>query len=90
MLALPAARRCPGRPGERDITRAVDDDGREMVPALLATSVEAARSGRSTDLRGIFHELATICGHVGPDLFAGPIQLFHDWHDNNGPATGRG
>lgn len=31
--------------------------------------------------------MATICGYVGPDLFAGPIEMFYDWHTENGPAT---
>lgn len=35
----------------------------------------------------IFHELATICGYVGADLFAGPIAMFYEWHEENGPAA---
>jgi hypothetical protein len=50
--------------------------------------VEGGRSGSNELLRPLFHELATICGYVGPDLFAGPIQLFYDWHAENGPALG--
>lgn len=30
--------------------------------------------------------MTTICGYVGPDLFAGPISMFYDWHDENGAA----
>jgi hypothetical protein len=54
---------------------------------LMATYVEGGRSGSVRTLRPIFHELATICGYVGPDLFAGPIEMFYDWHEENGPAS---
>ena len=70
------------------MTQASGMDDQQQIAAIMATYIEGARSGRSARLRGIFHELATICGQVGPDLFAGPIQLFYDWHDDNGPAPG--
>lgn len=49
--------------------------------------IDGGRTGSVDTLRPIFHELATICGYVGPDLFAGPIQVFYDWHADNGPAA---
>ena len=59
----------------------------EQIGALMQTYIEGARSGSSDHMRPIFHEMATICGYVGPDLFAGPIAMFYAWHDDNGPAT---
>jgi hypothetical protein len=59
-----------------------------QIQALMQAYVEGGRSGSIELLRPLFHELATICGYVGPDLFAGPIQLFYDWHAENGPALG--
>ncbi|OAB63130.1 lumazine-binding protein [Leptolyngbya valderiana BDU 20041] len=56
------------------------------IRTLMATYVEGGRSGRIETLRPIFHDLATICGYVGPDLFAGPIEMFYEWHAENGPA----
>jgi hypothetical protein len=70
------------------MTLAGGNDDRHQIAEVMTTYVEAARSGRTEDLRGLFHGLATICGHDGPDLFAGPIQLFFDWLDENGPAPG--
>lgn len=58
----------------------------EQIGALVQTYIEGARRGSSAHMRPIFHELATICGYVGPDLFAGPIGMFYEWHDDNGAA----
>lgn len=60
---------------------------RELIEQCLAQYVEAAKNGRIDALQPIFHDLATICGYVGPDLFAGPIQMFYEWHAANGPAA---
>ena len=55
---------------------------------------EGARTGKGAamkpafPMKPAFHDDATICGHVGPDLFADPIQGLYDWNDKNGPATG--
>jgi hypothetical protein len=50
--------------------------------------IAGAKSGKSADLRAAFHADAMIHGYVGEELFAGPIQNFYEWHDDNGPATG--
>jgi len=63
-------------------------DDLQQIQSLMRTYVEGGRSGDNEVLRPLFHELATICGYVGPDLFAGPIQQFYDWHAENGPASG--
>ncbi|MBU1188308.1 MAG: nuclear transport factor 2 family protein [Gammaproteobacteria bacterium] len=62
-------------------------DDRAQITALMQSYIDAGRSGSIATLRPIFHELATICGYVGPDLFAGPIEMFFDWHADNGPAA---
>jgi len=64
------------------------DDDHRQIAALLDRYIDGARSGRSADMHELFHAQSTICGYVGPDLFAGPIRMFYDWHDGNGPATG--
>lgn len=58
-----------------------------QIEAVMKTYVEGGRTGSVETLRPIFHELATICGYVGPDLFAQPIEQFYDWHQENGPAA---
>ncbi|WP_376696751.1 nuclear transport factor 2 family protein [Wenzhouxiangella sp. EGI_FJ10305] len=63
-----------------------EDDIRQ-IEALMVTYIGGGRTGSVATLRPLFHELATICGYVGPDLFAGPIELFYDWHTENGPAA---
>jgi len=62
------------------------NDSRQ-IEAVMQTYVEGGRTGSVDTLRPIFHELATICGYVGPDLFAQPIEQFYDWHQENGPAA---
>jgi len=64
-----------------------DNDDHVGIAALMQNYIEGGRMGSVDTLRPIFHELATICGYVGPDLFAGPIEMFYDWHAGNGPAA---
>lgn len=65
----------------------IPENDLQQIEAVMRTYVEGGRTGSVETLRPIFHELATICGYVGPDLFAGPIELFYDWHTENGPAA---
>ena len=58
-----------------------------QIDAVMQTYIEGGRTGSVDTLRPIFHELATICGYVGADLFAGPIEMFYNWHAENGPAS---
>jgi hypothetical protein len=62
-------------------------DDAEQIGRVMQTYIEGGQTGNIDTLRPIFHELATICGYVGPELFAGPIQMFYDWHAENGPAA---
>jgi len=62
-------------------------DDKAAIERTMQTYVDGALSGRSGDLKSAFHDNATIHGYVGPDLFAGPIQMFYDWHDDNGAAA---
>jgi hypothetical protein len=63
------------------------EDDIRRIETLMQTYIEGGRTGSVDTLRPIFHELSTICGYVGPDLFAGPIEMFYDWHAENGPAA---
>jgi hypothetical protein len=60
----------------------------DAIAATVQHYIDGAKSGRGDDMKPAFHPDATIYGYVGPDLFAGPIQLLFDWNDQNGPATG--
>ena len=62
-------------------------DDVQRINTLMQTYIEGGRTGSVDTLRPIFHELSTICGYVGPDLFAQPIEQFYDWHQENGPAA---
>lgn len=69
------------------MNESIPDNDVRQIEAVMQTYVEGGRSGSVDTLRPIFHELSTICGYVGPDLFAGPIEMFYDWHTENGPAA---
>ena len=60
----------------------------DAITKVMQAYIEGARTGKGTAMKPAFHDDATICGYVGPDLFAGPIQGLYDWNDKNGPATG--
>lgn len=60
----------------------------DAITKVMQAYIEGARTGKGATMKPAFHDDATICGYVGPDLFAGPIQGLYDWNDTNGPATG--
>ncbi len=70
------------------MSEATSEDHVRKIERVMQTYIQGGRTGDIDTLRPIFHELATICGYVGPDLFAGPIEMFYDWHAENGPADG--
>ena len=59
----------------------------DAIAKIVQQYIDGARSGRGDDMKPAFHEDATVFGYVGPDLFAGPIQILFAWNDDNGPAT---
>lgn len=60
---------------------------RVQIEKIMQDYIEGARTGSSDVLRPIFHDMATVCGYVGPDLFAESVEKFYDWHDENGAAA---
>ena len=59
----------------------------DAIIEIVEQYIDGAKSGSGERMKPAFHEDATIFGYIGPDLFAGPIQLLFDWNDDNGPAT---
>ena len=59
----------------------------EAISATIQHYLDGAISGRGDDMKPAFHADATIYGYVGPDLFAGPIQLLFDHVDENEAAS---
>lgn len=58
------------------------------IAKTVQAYIDGAISGRSEDMRPAFHPDATVLGHFGGELLAGPIGLLFEWHDANGPAAG--
>ena len=66
---------------------AIDVSEHDAIAKTVQHYIDGAKSGNGDDMKPAFHKDATIFGHDGPDLFAGPIQKLFDWDDENGPAT---
>ncbi len=66
---------------------AAQSGDREAIAKVIQTYVSGGISGKSDDMRPVFHEGATIYGYIGPDLFGGPIEGLFEWNDGNGPAA---
>lgn len=60
---------------------------RALIEQTVQRYIDGGISGQGADMKRAFHPQATIFGYIGPDLFAGPIQLLFDWNDGNGPAA---
>ncbi len=58
----------------------------EAITKVVQHYLDGARTGSGATMSPAFHQDATIFGYIGPDLFAGPIQILFDWNDENGPA----
>ncbi len=59
----------------------------DVITKVVQHYIDGARSGKGADMKPAFHADATVFGYVGPDLFAGPIEILFAWNDDNGPAT---
>ena len=59
----------------------------DEITKVMQAYIDGARTGKGAAMKPAFDDGATICGYVGSDLFAGPIQGLYDWNDGNGPAT---
>ena len=60
---------------------------KEAVASLIQIYLEGGRKGDAATMKSAFRETATIHGHIGGNLLAGPIQLLFDWVDENPPAS---
>jgi hypothetical protein len=60
---------------------------RDAIARTIQRYVEGGKTGRTDEMKRAFHPGATIFGHLGSELFGGPIQLLFDWNDQNGAAT---
>lgn len=60
----------------------------EAINTVVQRYIRGAKTGNRDELISAFHKDATIFGYAGADMFAGPIQQFFSWNDENGPATG--
>lgn len=55
----------------------------EAISSVIQTYAEGGRKGDAAIMKHSFRENATIHGHIGGGLFAGPIQNLFDWVAEN-------
>ena len=58
----------------------------EAISSVIQTYAEGGRKGDAVIMKRAFRETATIHGHMGGGLLAGPIQILFDWVAENPPA----
>ena len=58
----------------------------EAIASVIQAYVEGGRRGDAAVMKPAFRENATIHGHMGGGLLAGPIQILFDWVTENPPA----
>ncbi len=59
----------------------------EAISSVIQTYAEGGRKGDAAIMKPAFRENATIHGHIGGGLLAGPIQFLFDWVAGNPPAS---
>ena len=65
---------------------AIDVKEYDAIAETVQRYIDGARAAHGVDMRPAFRADATIFGHVGSELFAGPIEQLFAWTDANGPA----
>ena len=59
----------------------------DEIVRVVQVYIDAARSGRSDDMKSAFHHRAMMFGYFGAELIEWPLAALLEWHDRNGPAT---
>ena len=60
----------------------------EAIAKTVQHYIDGAKTGKGAEMKLAFHQDATIFGHAGADLMAGPIQTLFDWVDESPAASG--
>src|SRR5262245_60316446 len=69
----------------RDMTTSFDE---QRIREAITFYVEGMRTGDVETLKRGFHDEAILCGYLGDDLVAGPIDLLFNWvAENPAPAA---
>ena len=58
----------------------------DAIAGAVQHYIDGAKSGKGDVMKLAFHEDATIFGHHGSDLMAGPIKMLFDHVDQSGPV----
>jgi len=62
----------------------------DAIGQVLSCYLKGPREANSALMRPAFAEEAAICGFLGPDKFAGPIEMLFSFVDSSEPSTGIG
>ena len=55
----------------------------DLIRETINHYAEGMRTADSAILKNAFHELAILCGYLGDELIAAPIQGLYDWVESN-------
>ena len=64
---------------------ATDED---LIRETIDHYSEGMRTADAVTLRKAFHELAILCGYIGDEMIAAPIQGLYDWVESNSVPEG--
>ena len=62
-------------------TSSTDED---LIRETIELYAEGMRTADAAILKKAFHELAILCGYLGDDLIAAPIQGLYEWVESSG------
>ena len=55
----------------------------DLIRETINHYSEGMKTADSAALKKAFHELAILCGYIGDELIAAPIQGLYDWVESN-------
>ena len=62
---------------------AVSSTDEDLIRETINHYSEGMRTADAATLRKAFHEQAILCGYIGDEMIAGPIQGLYDWVESN-------
>ena len=66
-------------------TSSTDED---LIRETIEHYAGGMRTADSAPLKNAFHELAILCGYIGEEMIAAPIQGLYDWVESNSVPAG--
>lgn len=72
--------------GAEEMKEQYQNSERDAVEYIISLYITAARDASADRLRSVFSDEASICGFLGPEKFAGPIEMLIAFVDGSEPS----